>query len=282
MTDPDNDQRGDDILIRNFFAPLLSYWQLIWHATVATTALALLLGGAYFFLQPARWSAFLEFRTAFAGAASGQYPNGLPFASTDIVELTVLDQVYDKNHIEDLCVRAEFRSGFVVDETSPALQFLDMDYQSRLADARLSAVDRERLQNEYRARRLALPVVYRLIWLRSDACRNVPAALATKALTEVLQTWARDADVKRGALKIRVSVLAPAVFDTGRLEQSLFIRADLIRSVLFRIIANIQQVESLPGADLIRIGDDRASFAQVQARLEDLVQIVDPDRKSVV
>ena len=142
MTNPDNDDVDDDIQIRDFFAPLLAYRHLIWRATVATTALTILAGGLYFFLQPAVWSTSLEFRPVFAGAATGQYPNRIPFASTDIVEPTVLDQVYDKNHVQDACVREEFRSGFVVDESSTELQFFDLDYQARLADTRLSAVDR--------------------------------------------------------------------------------------------------------------------------------------------
>ena len=278
MTNPEDDEASGGIQLGDFLVPLLNYRHLIRHATVAATALAILVGAIYFFLQPVRWSASLDFRPAFAYAATGQYPNRLPFASTDIVDPTVLDQVYDKNHIQDPCARDEFRSGFVVDEASMDLQFLDLDYQARLAEARLSAVDRERLQNEYRARRQAVPIQYRLTWFRSDACRNVPAEVAVKALGEVLQTWAADAELKRGVLKVRVAVLTPVIFDTSPLdEQSLLIRADVIRSSLIRAIANVGEVETLPGAELVRVGAGRASFAQVRARLEDLVQIhLDP------
>lgn len=278
MANHEHEFADDEIQIGNFFAPLRHYRRLIWNATVAATASAILGGGVFFFVQPVRWSAWLEFRPVFTGAAAGQYPNKLPFASTDIVEATVLDQVYDKNHLQSPCVRDEFRSGFVVDETSTELQFLDLDYQARLADTRLSAVDRERLQSEYRARRQAVPVQYRLTWLRSDACRSVPAEMATKALEEVLQTWAQDADLKRGVLKMRVAVLTPRVFDLGSLaEQSLLVRADLIRSALTRVIANVRDVEQLPGAELVRAGADQVSFAQVRARLEDLIQVhLDP------
>ena len=274
----DRDEIKDETQIGDFFAPLLAYRRLIWRTTVAATVLAILGGAIYFFVQPAAWSIFVEFRPAFKGIAAGEYPNKLPFASSDIVDPTVLDQVYDKNHAEQFCSREEFRSGFVVDETSTELQFLDMDYQSRLADTRLSSVDRERLQNEYRARRLAMPVRYRLTWIRSVACRSVPSAVATKALGEVLQTWAEDADKRRGVLKLRVAVLTPAVFDQGTVNaQSLLIRADLIRAALVRIINNIREVELLPGAELIRTGADHVSFVEVRARLEDLVQVhLDP------
>lgn len=278
MTNPEDNEASGGIQIGDFLVPLLNYRHLIRHVTVAATSLAILAGAIYFFLQPTRWSASLDFGPVFAGAAAGRYPNGLAFASTDIVEPTVLDQVYDKNHIQDPCVRHEFRSGFVVDQASMDLQLLDLDYQARLAETRLSTVDRERLQNEYRARRQAMSIQFRLTWLRSDACRDVSAAVAAKALGEVLQTWAADADLKRGVLKVRVAVLTPAIFDTSTVDdQSRLVRADLIRSALIRVIGNVADVEALPGAELIRPGPDRASFAQVRARLEDLAQIhLDP------
>ncbi len=278
MTNPDDNDASDEIRIGDFFAPLLQYRHLIWHATIAATALAVLAGGIYYFRQPVRWSTSLEFRPVFKGADSGEYPNKLPFSSTDVVDPTVLDQVHAKNHVQDPCAPGDFRSGFVVEESSSEMRFLDLDYQARLSDTRLSTVDRERLQGEYRARRQAMPVQYRLTWLRSDACRNVPAAVATKALGEVLQTWADDADIKRGVLKLRIAVLTPTVFDTGSVnDQSLLIRADLIRSALVRVVANVREVSKLPGAELIHVGADGASFAQVQARLEDLVQVhLDP------
>ncbi len=278
MTNPENDEPGDEIRIGDFFAPLLQYRHLIWHATIAATALTVLAGGIYYFWQPVRWSTSLGFQPVFAGAAAGQYPNKLPFSSTDVVDSTVIDQVHAKNHVQDPCAPGDFRSGFVVEESSSEMLFLDLDYQARLSDTRLSTVDRERLQGEYRARRQAMPVQYRLTWLRSDACRNVPAAVATKALGEVLQTWAEDADIKRGVLKLRIAVLTPTVFDTGSVnDQSLLVRADLIHSALIRVIANVREVSRLPGAELVRVGADGASFAQVQARLEDLVQVhLDP------
>jgi hypothetical protein len=278
MTNPENDKASDEIQLGDFFVPLLRYRHLIWHATVAATALTILVGGLYFFWQPAPWSASLEFRPVFAGASIGQYPNRVPFSSTDVVDPTVLDQVYDENHVQGFCAREAFRSGFVVEESSAELQFLDLDYQARLADARLTQVDRDKVQNEYRARRQALPVQYRLTWLRPDACRSLPPGVAFKALTDVLQTWANDSDLKRGVLKLRVAMLTPAIFDFGKLnEQSLLIRADLIRSALTRLIDNVREVEALPGAETVRYGEEHLSFIQVRSRLEDLVHIhLDP------
>ncbi len=54
------------------------------------------------------------------------FPYGLPFASTDVYDSNILDEVFDQDHIEKvIATRDTFRSGFVVVESSPALQFLD-------------------------------------------------------------------------------------------------------------------------------------------------------------
>ena len=274
MTNPEEDDSSDGIPFGDFFARLLNYRRFILQMTAAATVLAALGAGLYYLWQPTLWTSSLEFSPIFTGANQGFYPNKLLYASNDIVDPTVLDQVYDKNKVQDYCGRDEFRSGFVVEENSVDLQFLDLDYQARLADTRISAVDRERLQSEYRARRLTLPLQYKLTWIRPTGCRSLPQVLASKALVEVLQTWANDADQKRGVLKLRVAILTPDLLDTGNLDaSSLLIRADLVRSALTRVIANVRDVELLSGAELIRLGTKSDSFAQVRARLEDLVQV---------
>ena len=274
MTIPDDVVAGEEIRIGDFLAPLMKYRSLIWNATVAVTGFTILAGSIYYLWQPTQWSTSLEFRPVFKGAQQGEYPNGLNFSPTDALDPTLVSQVYDKNQVQSYCTPEEFRSGFTTQETSAELRFLDLEFQARLADAKLSLVDRDRLQANYRARRQAIPRQYMLMWLRSDGCSKVPAAVATKSLTDLLMTWASDADSRRGVMKFRVSVLTPAVFDTaGAEEQTLLIRAYLVRAAAVRVIENITEVELLPGAELIHVGGDRVSFAQVRARLEDLLQM---------
>lgn len=273
MTNPDDNETGGEFQIGDIFAALMSYRHLIWHATVAFTALTMLAGAVYFFWQPTLWTASLDFRPVFPGSGSSRYPNDLPFGPTDIVDGTVLDQVYDKNHVQDFCARAEFRGGFVVEESSPELQFLDLDYQARLADTKLTVVEREKLQSDYHSHRLTLPMQYRLAWQRPEACRTMPPATAFKALGEVLETWAEDSDQKRGVLRADITVFSPGILDFASFNQhSLLIRSDLVRSALDRVIANITLVQALPGAGLVRIGKEGASFLQVRARVEDIIR----------
>jgi hypothetical protein len=87
----------------------------------------------------------------------------------------------------------------------------------------------------------------------------------------VLETWAKESDEKRNVMKFRVPILTPRVFDAQAAESSnVLVRADLLRTAVNRVIENIQAVERLPGAELIRGSDEQLSFAEVRAELEDL------------
>jgi hypothetical protein len=100
--------------------------------TLVMTALAVLLSAVHYWWQPVRWTASLEFRPTFEGAGVGKYPNALPFAPSDTTDPSILDQVFDKNKIQDFCARDDVRSAFFVEQRSSELQLIDSDYQGQL------------------------------------------------------------------------------------------------------------------------------------------------------
>ena len=266
-----SEDERDEVSIAALLRPLWGHRRLLVVTTLAMTALAVLLSAVHYWWQPVRWTASLEFRPTFEGADLGKYPNKLPFAPSDIIDASVLDQVFDTNKIQDFCARNDFRSAFFVEQRSSELQLIDSDYQSRLADTKLTPVDRQRLLDEYHARRASAPVQYGVTFIRPVACRTLPAAVATKMLDDVLLTWANDSETKRGVLKQRVRVLTPNVLDVATIgKQSLFVRANLVWTNIDRVIRNIVEVEALPGAELVRFGEQRVSLAEVRARMEDL------------
>lgn len=246
-------------------------------ALVLAVGVTLLVGATalYHFLlgQPVRRASVLEFRPTFTGVNEGEYPNGLPFSSTDVAVPQVLDLVYDDNLIAEYCSREAFRSGFFVEQRSDASAFLDAEYQARLSDARITPVERQRLQLEYEAKRAALPVQFRLVFVKPRSCAAIPQVVVAKAMTDVLTTWAEESETKRGVLNQRVDVLTPAMLDVGEgMESSRLLRADLLRTALLRIVANVGEVQEIPGAGLIRYGDTRLTFMEVRNKLVDLVR----------
>jgi hypothetical protein len=274
MTDPtDTDDKDDRILLGEILRPLIPRSSHIKKGTVLATIIAGLLGAVYFVAQPTRRSASLDFRPLFKGAQQRQYPNGLPFSGTDIVDQSIVGQVFTANNIGQYCTLDAFQSGFVVQETSPEMQFLEMDYQARLSAPELTSVDRERLQTEYASRRASIPWYYRLAFVQPPDCSSLPPVVVFKVMPELLETWARDADQKRGVTRFRVSVLSPQVFDhPGDEADNVIIRADLLRTAIVRVLANISAVEGLPGAELVRGSERNVSFAEVRVELEDLLR----------
>jgi hypothetical protein len=271
-TNPENQDQRDEILLGDLFRPLIQYRRLIWQGTIGAVAIAFLLGALYFFLQPSAWSAGIGFRPVFEGADAGRYPNGLPFAPTDIADASVVAQVFARNGLEQYCNLDGFQGGLSVQESSSALQALNAEYQARLSDARLTTVDRQRLQDEFAARRAAMPREYKLMFVRPADCASLPQPLVLKALAEVLETWATDSQARRGVLNVRAAVLSPEIFVQPDTNASPLVRADLVRAAIVRVLQNISVVQNLPGAELVRAGKIAVTFAEVRQRLEDLMQ----------
>lgn len=246
-------------------------------ALIAAAGVSSLVGvvAVYYLLwgQPVRRASVLEFRPTFSHAADGTYPNGLPFSSSDVVAAPILDLVYDGNTLTQYCSRETFRGGFFVEQRSDQSAFLDAEYQARLSDGRLTQVERQRLQAEYEAKRAALPLQYRLVFVKPEACAAIPQVVVTKTMSDVLATWASESETKRGVLNIQVEVLTPAVMDVGLAgESSRLLRADLIRTALWRVAANVNAVGAIPGAALVRLGSNRTTFVEIYNKLVDLVR----------
>src|SRR5262249_20827078 len=95
-----------------------------------------------------------------------------------------------------------------------------------------------------------------------------------KSLSDVLNTWAHDADVKRNVMKIRVAVLSPAAFGPAvDPSVSILSRAEAVRGTLNRAVNNVNDILRLPGAELVRYGKEEVSFVELRGQLQDLVSL---------
>ncbi|HUR20172.1 MAG TPA: hypothetical protein VMZ90_05140 [Vicinamibacterales bacterium] len=243
---------------------------------IGALALAILvagLGAAYVrWRQGRQMVASLEFRPTFTGMEELTYPNKLPFSSNDITVGSIIDSVYDNNDIGTVCDRESFRGGFFVEQRSDQSTFLDLEYQSRLSEPRITIVERKLLQEEHAAKRKALPLQYRLNFVTPKACSGLRQVVLSKVMVDVLKTWAAESETKRGVLNYQVQVLTPATLDVRSVGAGgLLLRADLLRIAIGRVIDNIAEVAKIPGAALIRLGPSRVTFMEVQGKLVDLV-----------
>ncbi len=270
----DDRAAGDRMVTVDLFRILVDQRATIARIVAIVTGVVLVLTAAYYlWLQPRRTVVALQFRPAFEGAKEGEYPNKMKFAASDVLSGTVVAKVFAANELQQYCPYAAFASGLFTEASSSELRLLERDYAARLSDPRLTQVDRERIQSEYRERVASIDPQYRLSFMRSPACGRLPVDVAVKSLGQILEGWAEEADHRRGVLKLRVPMLTPNVLDVQfPADGCRLIRAELIRTALVKVIANVREVERISGAELIRVDGPQRSFVEVRTRLEELVR----------
>ena len=87
----------------------------------------------------------MQFRLLFKGAAENKYPNESNFSASEIVETSVLSEVFQQNDLQRFGSYEDFKNSFAVLSSSREGELMDRDYAARLADTKLSAIERSRL-----------------------------------------------------------------------------------------------------------------------------------------
>lgn len=268
------DRTYDEVSLRPYFETLWSYRRLI-AASVVGAATFYLVGVLLVFLvSPTERLSSVPFRLLFDGAEKGEYPNGTLFSTSEIVAGPVLTEVFKVNDLQRFGKYEDFKDSVFVLQSNLDLDLLGYEFQARLADTRLSPVDRARIEEEFRRKREALvDPVYSLNMRRHERLSTMPRDLANKVLLDVLAIWAKQADERKGATKYNVDVLSPGILQREMLDQEDYLVAiDIMRAKTARVLATLGEIDKLPGAKALRVGEDRVSVAEVRAGLEDVVR----------
>ena len=214
------------------------------------------------------------FRLLFDGASEGRYPNNNLFSSGEITSTPVLTEVFDVNDLDRFYSYDDFRSSIFILQSNPELDLVSYEYQAKLADSRLTPVDRARIEGEFQRRRESLTDPHFTLNLRrNERVETMPPSLVSKVLDDTLAVWARQAEERKGALLYDIPVLSSTILRRDLFEAEDYLTSvDILRTQAIRIMANIEQINTLPGAALIRTGSDRGSLAEARAELEDIVR----------
>jgi hypothetical protein len=182
--------------------------------------------------------------------------------------------VFKANDLQRFGKYEDFKDSLFVLQSNLDLELLGYEFQARLADTRLTPVDRARIEEEFRRKREALvDPIYSLNMRRHERLSTMPRDLVNKVLLDVLATWAKQADERKGATKYNVDVLSPGILHRQTLEQEDYLVAiDIMRAKTARVLATLREIDKLPGAKALRVGEDRVSVAEVRAELEDVVR----------
>lgn len=225
-------------------------------------------------LSPARRVTTLPFRLEFEGAEVGRYPNGMKFSATDIIGTPVLTTVFHQNAIGEIMPFHAFSRAVYVLEANRALERLSLDYQARLADPKLSPIDRDRIQREFESKRESISKnEYSLNYISSGPAAKLPTEVVQKVLVDILREWTQFSAREQRVLQYRVSVLSPEVVGLKPpLTADYIVALQMLRSKIRQVLDNIKEVNELPGAALVRTEKEKVSLHDMQVQLQDLLR----------
>jgi len=242
---------------------------------LSAVALAYSIFALVFYLtRPALTTTSQVFRLDFEGASGGEYPNGMKFSSAEIVSAPILVRVFKGNHLDRFMTFQGFSNSIFVLESNRAYDQLIAEYEARLADPRLSSVDRERIEKDFAAKRDNLSKnEYSISFNHAEGLSRIPDELARKLLIDVLDTWARQIVVEQRVLKYQVSILSPDFIGSSKAASTdSIVNIQLLRSNIIRVIDSIKDLEAIPGSVLVRTPSRHMSLEEVRTRLDDIVR----------
>src|ERR1043166_5967584 len=244
------------ISISHLVHTLRAYAPVILLSTAAVALIYVVTAVAVYVFSPAQRITTERFRIDFEGATEGKYPNGLKFTSSDIVSTPILLKVFQENGLDRFTTFPSFSRAVFVLESNPEYERLAADYQSRLNDPKLSAIDRERVLREWQAKAASIAKNdYSINWLRTRETMGVPETAVKKALIDVLQEWSRFVVNDQHVLRYRLTVLSPQTISTADGDGEPLVAIQVLRSQIYKVLQNIDELHGVPGAELVRSAD---------------------------
>lgn len=273
MNDPevDNVNQIQPVTLGGFARILAAYRLPIFLSLLAVVTGFTIIAALVLLTSPAEVVTTQPFRLEFEGAAEGQYPNGTKFSPAEIVSVPILVKVYESNDLKRFLPFSDFTKALYVLESNPVLERLSREYAARLADPKLSPVDRDRIVREFESRRESISKnEYSLNF--STPRGAPPDAIVKKILSEVLREWASYTVREQRVLQYQVSVLSPNTIPAGASNLNYIGRLQILRSNIYRVVMNVDEIEKLPGSKLVRTRNQQLSLADIRVQLEDLVR----------
>jgi hypothetical protein len=267
-----------DAVFARVLGTLRRYRKVIYFLMGSAAALWAVILLVVILFGPTRKTSWVSFRLVFEGAKAGRYPNGTKFSANEIVALPVLAEVHRSNNLEQFMSLGQFSRALFVAERNDELQRLMAEFDAKLSDIRLSSVDRERLEREYASRRAAIDNSdYALHFVRKPGAKAIPPTVVDKVLRDVLATWARQAESNKRVLDYPVKMLTESSADTRIDPTEPAVSLLMARRRADVLLLNLDALENVPGAPMVRVGNPQKTLADIRLDLQDLIRFrLDP------
>ena len=262
------------ISVSHFARVLRSYSGVILLSLIGVVLAYLIVAVFLYLRSPSEQITSQTFRLDFEGAGQGEYPNKTKFNIADIISGPIVTRVWQENHLGNYVPFGDFSRAVFVLETNRQFELLAAEYQTRLADPKLTPIDRDRLQKEFELKAESITKnEYSINLDRRAGGRTIPEPLARKVLLDVLNDWADFAVNQQHVIAYQVSVLSPAILNVSAVEQADPVAGiEVLRSKATRIMRNIELIETLPGSSLARTPEDHLSLEEVRLRLDEIMR----------
>ncbi len=279
MTDHHSDMQAEEyfgeapISLSHFVNTIRKYAGVI-TISLLSIALAYLIVATTAYLLGARQKLLsVPFRLEFKGAAEGQYPNNLKFSVADITATPVLLNVYNADALGRFVSFDQFSRSIFVLESNRELERLTAEYATKLADPKLTPVDRDRIEREFEAKRASISKSDYAIQYLATGSSRIPNSVVNKALSDVLSTWARRAAIEKKVLDYQVAIISPMAIDSITVNDGDYlVPLLLLRQRVNEAVADAKSVEDVPGAKLVRIPSRRLSITDIRAHLDEILR----------
>jgi hypothetical protein len=266
---------ADAFSISRLVHTIVSYLPVIITVFIAVMVAYLVFAVTSYAMAPSETVATLFFRLEFSGAENGKYPNGTKFSPTDIINTPILGKVYAENDLKRFLSFDRFKSRVYILESNPALESLRREYDAKLADPKLTPLDRDRLEREFDTKAQSLAHNdYSINFSQQSRVSTIPTSIIAKVLHDILGEFAEQAMKDRGGLDYKIPVVTRAIFvdsDPAR-APNLTIATDMLRAKIRAATATIDALATAPGAEVLRTDKERLSLPEIRGRFEDIVR----------
>lgn len=266
------------VALSHFVHTVSAYKPAIVMSILAVIVGYIIIATVLYLVAPSQRITVQPFRLDFQGATISEYPNGTPFNTSDIVGTQILLKVFEQNELSRYTRFQDFGRSVFVLEANPAFERMAADYTARLADPKLSPIDRERILREWDAKKVTIARNdYSINYVRRGD-GTIPETLVRKVLLDILNEWARWITNEQHVLEYRMAILSPEIMTLSDADAVDPVETLLIvRAKITRVMRNIDDLLKIPGADLVRTAADRMSLDEVSIRLDEIVRFrIDP------
>jgi len=206
----------------------------------------------------------------FQGAQQGRYSHGLPFSPEDLLDNSLLENLYQKHQLQQWFDFDSFKNALSINQSGAALAELRREYESKLGNAKLSGLERQNLEAEFQSRlKTATSSLFTLSWTEyGRIARQPPGAVRQKVLEDLPLLWAETAISQKRVLLFPTSFpsLEGWTSDGGAMASDPTETVAFLSRRMKVLEKGLAGIELLPGAKQATLPDG-TSLIDLQVRL---------------